>query len=418
MPVERLSKPLVTALPHPVKGQALYWDSELQGFGVRVTAGGKKTYIAQSRVAGRTVRVKLGLHGHLWTDQARRQAQIILGKLASGTDVNAERRLRRIKALALRDVFKAFRVARPGNKPKTLDSYARQLDLYVPDWLDLPWTSISRDMVAARHRKVGVEHGERTANNLMRVIRSVLNFAMGQYRQPNTDEPLITQNPVRILSDTRSWFKESARDDHLRPSEIAAWWNAVARHGTEIQRDYLYTLLLTGCRALEIATLRVHQVDLKNRVITLHNTKNGQTHRIPVSKYLAEILARRVDETDSAFDYVFPASNKGPSTCGHTKYANRLLYRVARESGVNMRSRHGLRRTFASIGEQVAVGTYTLKRLMNHITGTSADITLQYAQLSVEQLREPAERISTFILKCAGVVPSATVTTLHAVGSD
>jgi hypothetical protein len=52
---------------------------------------------------------------------------------------------------------------------------------------------------------------------------------------------------------------------------------------------------------------------------------------------------------------------------------------------------------------------FTLKRLMNHHSGASSDITLQYAQLSVEALGEPAEKIAQFILKCAGEVESAGV---------
>jgi hypothetical protein len=34
---------------------------------------------------------------------------------------------------------------------------------------------------------------------------------------------------------------------------------------------------------------------------------------------------------------------------------------------------------------------------------------LQYAQLSVEALRDPAEKIAQYILKCAGEVESAAV---------
>jgi integrase len=77
-----------------------------------------------------------------------------------------------------------------------------------------------------------------------------------------------------------------------------------------------------------------------------------------------------------------------------------------------MRTRHGLRRTFASVGEQIGIGMFTLKRLMNHQSGTSADITMQYAQLSVEALRKPAEQIAQFILKCAGELESADVVPL------
>ena len=52
---------------------------------------------------------------------------------------------------------------------------------------------------------------------------------------------------------------------------------------------------------------------------------------------------------------------------------------------------------------------FALKRLMNHHSGAGSDITLQYAQLSVEALREAAEKNAQFILRCVGEVESAGV---------
>ena len=63
----------------------------------------------------------------------------------------------------------------------------------------------------------------------------------------------------------------------------------------------------------------------------------------------------------------------------------------------------------AAGGDEGQRGTFTLKRLMNHHSGTSSDITQQYAQLSVEALRTPSEKIATFILKCAGELESADI---------
>jgi integrase len=405
----KLSKPVVERLPIPAKGQALYWDKTLRGFGVRVTPEGKRTYIVQHRVAGRTVRVTVGQHGHLMTDEARRQAQGKLGQLATGIDINGQRKLARVKAATVKEVFAQFRAARTRNKPATMDSYERTLELYAKDWLSRPWTSISRDMVLERHRSVGDKTGERTANNLMKVTRAIINFAMAQYRHPLTGDPLIMQNPVRALSDVRGWFRERPREDHLKPSEIRAWWEMVAELATETQRDYMYALLLTGCRASEIGELKFNQLNLVDGVITLPDTKNGTTHRIPISDFLQDMFHRRIQCSGSENDFVFPPSCNGPSRWGHTAQGNRLLQRVEVATGIQMHTRHGLRRTFASIGEEVGVGTYTLKKLMNHRTGVSSDITQQYAQLSIEQLREPSDRIANKILRLAGVIPPAPV---------
>jgi integrase len=331
-----------------------------------------------------------------------------LGEMAAGTDRNRQKKLQRVQGVSVNTAFKEFRKARASNKAGTLDRYERHLDSYLSDLQDRPWTAITRQMVLDHHRKIGHENGQRTANNVMRTLRSLLSYCRATYRDPATSEPLTIENPVRALSDTKAWFKESGREDHLKPSEIKAWWRAVDEEAHETQRDYLYALLLTGLRSMELATLRWKNVNLTDRVLTFSDTKNGSTHRLPICNWLQATLERRAKGTN-AFEFVFPATGKAPSMCGHVQWFNRLLARVAKNGKVEMQTRHGLRRTFASVGEQIGIGTFTLKRLMNHHSGTSADITQQYVQFSVETLREPAEKISQFILKSAGELPSADV---------
>jgi integrase len=365
--------------------------------------------VAQGRAAGRTVRVTIGRADHLSCDQARVLAKARLGDLASNKDVNAEKKLRRVRGATLEVAFAEFRKNRASNKARTLNEYERQLERYLSDWKGKPWTSITRHMISQRHQEIGSNNGQRTANNVMRGVRSILNFCRAKYRHPITGEPLLAENPVRVLSDQKSWYHEKAREDFLKPSELGAWWAAIGELANETQRDYLYTLLLTGCRAMEVATLRWSDVSLKDRTLTVLDTKNGTTHRLPICNYLHDLLVQRHEKVQSNFEFVFPASSKRPSKSGHVRYANRLLERVANRAGVEMRSRHGLRRTFASVGESLGIGTFTLKRLMNHTSGASSDITSQYAKLAVEQLRTPVDRIAEFVLKCAGVSESAAI---------
>lgn len=73
------------------------WDSELTGFGVKVTPAGTKTYLVQYRLGGRkgvTRRVTIGRHGAPWTaDSARKEAKRLLGEVAAGKDpADAKRR--------------------------------------------------------------------------------------------------------------------------------------------------------------------------------------------------------------------------------------------------------------------------------------------------------------------------------------
>lgn len=68
----KLTKSKVENLPIPAAGQAFHWDEELRGFGVKTLPSGKRVYVVQGRVAGKSRRVTLGTHGVLTCDEGRR----------------------------------------------------------------------------------------------------------------------------------------------------------------------------------------------------------------------------------------------------------------------------------------------------------------------------------------------------------
>ena len=63
---------------------AVFWDRELPGFGVRVYPSGSKVYVVQTRAKGKSKRVTLGRHGVISADQARRKAAETIARIKSG----------------------------------------------------------------------------------------------------------------------------------------------------------------------------------------------------------------------------------------------------------------------------------------------------------------------------------------------
>jgi hypothetical protein len=75
------------------KGQMdkTYFDDDLPGFGVRVRAGGSKTWIVQYKVGARHRRMPLGSVGTLDLSKARATAKDLLAAVRLGRDPFAEK---------------------------------------------------------------------------------------------------------------------------------------------------------------------------------------------------------------------------------------------------------------------------------------------------------------------------------------
>jgi integrase len=267
----KITKTTVDQLPLPTSGYALHWDHALHGFGVRVTAHGVKSFIVQQRIHGRDRRMTLGRHGVLTVEQARKAAKRLLGEIASGHDPLAERAKQRLQSTTLAEAFASYLVVRKDLKPGTVNDMKVALK-GLSDWMHRPLTSITRDMVVKRHAKLG-ERSHARANLAMRYLRAVINFAAGQYTD-SEGKPLITDNPVKRLSDTRGWYRIERRRTVIKPHQLRPWFEAVLslshapngqyRPSTDgAARDYLLLLILTGLRNREAATLQWENVNLR-----------------------------------------------------------------------------------------------------------------------------------------------------------
>jgi hypothetical protein len=257
----RLIKSVVERLELPVHGQRIYRDSELVGFALRATSGAK-TFVLEKRIGRKVRRIKLGRYGELTCEQARKAAQTLLGKIASGIDPVVERQAARAKAVTLGEVFEAYLLTRKDLKPKTLYDYHRVMHVAFAYWKSKPIVAITKDQVARRHVAIAEEHGEAYANLSMRVLRALFNFAAGQY-EDSQGRSLITENPVKRLSQTRAWYRIERRRSVIKPHELPVWYQGVmglsvpgSSAQSETVRDYLLLLLFTGLRRQEAASLR------------------------------------------------------------------------------------------------------------------------------------------------------------------
>lgn len=97
-----LTKSVIDKIEAPVdKDQVFYRDEKLKGFALRITASGMKSFIVETRVAGKVKRITLGKYGAITTEEARKQAKVLIGKIARGDNPVAEKKANKIKAMTL-----------------------------------------------------------------------------------------------------------------------------------------------------------------------------------------------------------------------------------------------------------------------------------------------------------------------------
>lgn len=382
MPKLKLTKSAVDSLPLKQTGQTIYWDTQMPGFGL-VVGRTAKTYVAQRQIGPKTARVTIGRHGIFTPDEARASARQHLAKMASGINPNQKRRERRSQIVTLDDAFKEYFRSRTTLRPDTKATYQRVLNIYLSDWKTRCLDEISAEAVATRHRRIGAKNGKATANNTMRILRAVYNFASIVWEG-------LPANPVMRLTLTRAWYREQRKQTVIQPHQLAAWFKTVANFQSRDATDYLLLLLFTGMRKSEALCLLWKDVDLQARTLLVPVTKNDEPLMLPLSDFLVDLLKKRRADTKTT-DFVFPGEGKS----GHLVEPKKFVAQVRKISGVDF-TLHDLRRTFVTIAESLDISGYTVKRLVNH--KDRRDVTAGYIVLSVERLRHPMQMVTDRIL--------------------
>ncbi|EEB77540.1 site-specific recombinase, phage integrase family [marine gamma proteobacterium HTCC2148] len=392
------------------EGKKLHYvyDEAVSGLAMYVTSAGTKKFLVYRKAKGKgnkPVKRGLGKFPAMSVDEARAGAIDAISQLNKGKNPNeSEREARRLK-ITLDDVFKAY-LAERGNQlsENTVSNYKGVVNKHLKDWKSKQLSSINRDLVAKKHAKISKE-SQSAANKTMRVLRALFNYANGAY-ESSDGRSLFPDNPVQRLTHTRTWNREERRDNTIKRTQLESWFKAVLKLSEsedEFERtvgDYLQFVLLTGLRRREATSLKVADVDFKERSFTIYLTKNHQPLSLPMSDYTLKLLKRRCDTTST--EYIF----HGTGSSGRLNDPRRLINTLRVSSEVDF-TIHDLRRTFITLAESLDVSAYALKRLVNHSPG--GDVTAGYIRMDVERLRKPTQDINDYILKLAKVKKSADI---------
>ena len=173
----KISKRQVDATD-PQERDVFIWDTDLKGFGLKVTPVGNRIYILQYRIGGRLRRYTIGKHGSPWTpDLARKEASRLIGLVAQGSDP-AEIKTASNATPTIADLAKKFMAVHVAAKTavRTGKEYSRLFDqIIIPAMGKRRVTDVTRADIARLHH--AHRHTPFQANRVLALLGKFFNWA-------------------------------------------------------------------------------------------------------------------------------------------------------------------------------------------------------------------------------------------------
>jgi integrase len=349
---KKLTAPFVAnAKAEPGAERTIYWDVDLAGFGLQITAAGARSFVCQYRAGGRSRR--LAIKSTLSLGDARKQARGILWVVAKGGDPLTERRAAQA---AVQDTLQAIcenYFAREGKKLRTVGTRRAALArLVYPKFGSRSINDIARSDIARLLDRIEDECGPVMADRTLAYLRKIMNWHASRsdtFRSP------ITRNMARTKP------AERARDRILSDDEIRAVWGAAGTVNDGFG-PLAQFILLTAARRNEAAHMRRDEISDGVWTIPARRNKSKRDVVLPLSGTAQAILASLpvIDKSSLVFTH-----DGKRAISGFTKF-KRKLEQVSGTSGWGL---HDLRRTARSLMSRAGVNSDIAERCLGHVIG-------------------------------------------------
>ena len=355
----------------------VYWDGELTGFGLRVRRSGRKSYVVQTRIAGKLCWFTIGPHGPLNPDQARARALEILACAKKGIDPR-DADARREAEPSMADLGRRFleEYVPVHCKPSTREEYSRSVRLFVDPVIgELRVPEVQRKDIAALHH--GLRDKPYQANRTLGVLSKMFSLAeVWGWRPDGT-------NPCRHVKR----YKEHKRERFLSPEETERLGQVLREAEEEMPSAVaaFRLLLLTGCRMSEIRDLRWDYV--KDDCIELPDAKTGG-RVVPLGPEARAVLSAIPRDEDN------PWVIAGRLPGSHLTDLQRPWRRIRKQAGLEGVRIHDLRHSFASRALALGESLTMIGKLLGH---TQVQTTARYAHLARDSIQTAAARITESI---------------------
>ncbi len=386
-----ISQRTIKDLKAPQTGNRIIYDSQLGGFGVRITAGGAISFILTYWVNGRQRRFTIGRHPELTATAARAEAVQLREVIRRGGDPLAEKQ-QRYAAPTVADLAHDYleRHAKIHKRVAVADDDAGMLrNIILPKLGKLKVAGVERRDIEELHGKL--KDMPYRANRALALLSKMMNLAI--------DWGWRADNPCRRIPR----FQEERRDRWLSTDELERLCAALDKHFNQVSANSVRLLLLTGARRGEVLSARWEEFDLERGIWTKpsHHTKQKRTEHVPLSAGTTQLLVNM--KRQATDEVLFPGQTPGEPLREIKKFWSSVC-KTARIKDARL---HDLRHTFASHLVSAGMSLPIVGRLLGH---TQVQTTARYAHLADDPLRQATNRFASILVgaqnrKSAEIIP-------------
>jgi len=385
---QRLTDAIIKGLPVPPTGNKITYDTDVAGFGIRITKSGARAFVLNYRTrAGRERRYTIGPFGKEWsTAAARTRAAELKRKIEAGADPLADVQSER-DAPTVADLCDRYREKHlPKKRPTSqVDDNGMIAQHIRPTLGNRKVASIDFTDIDDLHRKLtrGTKQRRGTPHRANRVVALLSKlFALSIRWGWRADNPVkgVERNP------------ENRRQRYLTEAELERLVQALAAHEDQEAANIVRLLLLSGARRGEVLAARWEDFDLEGGVWTKPGatTKQKTEHRVPLSAPARQLLAELRDTADNNAVYVFP----GRGGEGHRTDLKKPWSAICRQADISGLRLHDLRHSYASFLVSSGLSLPVIGALLGH---TQPSTTQRYAHLQDDPLRQATERVGALM---------------------
>ena len=379
---ERITDKLVREIKPPSSGNRRVYDTDIKGFGVRVTAAGARAFILNYYADGRERRYTIGSYPDWSVAAARKEAADLKRAIDKGDDPLGTRQESRA-APTMAELFQRYAAEHlPRKAPRAAaDDRSMWEKIILPFFGHRKVVDVTHADCDRLHREVGSNRPVR-ANRVIEVLRKAMNLAIRWGWRSDNPASGVHRNP------------EEGRERYLTRDEVGRLMAALSAHRERTSATAIRLMLLTGCRRGEALAAGWAEFDLAAGVWIKPSahTKQRKVHRAKLSGAAIDIL--RAWQTAASGEFVFPGQTGRPLS--DVKRTWEAVRREADLEGVRL---HDLRHTYASILASDGQSLLTIGRMLGH---TQTQTTARYSHLMDDPLREAAESIAAFVEGSSG----------------